>query len=311
MALSAALLAATTAFCAVMLTNSAANAATPTPTSASLLKPATAYTSRKDIRYSTLSTSNNLKLDLYTPNNDSAPDPLIIYVHGGGWIGGSKNDECPPFQKNFMKRGWAVACVNYRLSTEAQWPAQIIDVKSAVRFLRANATTYKLYAPKIGMWGGSAGGQLTAMAATSANIAEFDKGQNLTVSSSIQAARDDFGPTDFVKWVQDPCCTVLQGPFSYLNPLFGGPVLSNQAKAATASPMTYVNGDEPPISIAHGDADTAVPYNQSQLLYSSLLNAGDTTSLEILPGLKHADAGFYTTTQQDKVSNFFNTYLRP
>lgn len=213
-----------------------------------------------------------------------------------------------------MLKGFSVACINYRLSGEAKWPAQIIDVKSAIRSLRANAATYKLYPTKIGVWGASAGGHLATLAATANNVPAWEQGQYLNVSSSVQAVRDDYGPMDMIKWAKDPCCGwFLQPANSFLSQLFASntPVLNNQAKATTANPIAYIDGDEPPISIWHGDKDILVPLNQSKLLYDSLLAKGDTATYEIVPGMGHGDSKYYTPTVTDGVANMFDTYLRP
>lgn len=280
--------------------------------STTMLKATTKYKTYKDLRYSNATASKANLMDLYVPDNGKSQVPLIIWVHGGGWEGGDKATDCIPALNGFVQRGFAVACINYRLTNEAQWPAQIIDVKTAVRALRANAAAFKLYPTKIGLWGASAGGHLAAVAATSSGVSDFEKGEFLTTSSKVQIVADDFGPTDFVKWVQTPGLeATLQPADSFVSKLFGGPVLDNQAKAATANPITYVNAGDAPIAISHGDQDPIVPLSQSQMFYSSLQAAGVTAALNVVPGGTHGGGGFYSSTRLNSYANMFDGWIRP
>lgn len=215
-----------------------------------------------------------------------------------------------PYNKGFVQRGFAVACLNYRLTDEAIWPAQIIDVKSAIRYLRSNAASYRIYSQKIGIWGDSAGGQLAAVAGTAANIQAFDKGDYLNTSSSVQAVVDDFGITDLVKLVKYPLRGIYNAPDTAFSRLVGGPVLSKQALAATASPMTYINGDEPPFMIWHGKWDILIPDDQSVILNNALKKKGIPTQLAQVDYMNHADWKFYTPERVGKVANFFDQQLR-
>ena len=137
-----------------------------------------------------------LLLDLYLPEKPQGPLPLVIWIHGGAWLGGDKAD-CPA--RRLVQRGYAVASVNYRLSNEAIFPAQIKDCKAAVRWLRAHTAEYGLDAGHFGVWGASAGGHLVALLGTSGDTKDFDKGENLGVSSRVQAVCDWFGPTDLLQ----------------------------------------------------------------------------------------------------------------
>ena len=119
-------------------------------------------------------------LDLFVPARRSGPVPLIIFVHGGGWIGGTK-DNCPPLRAGFTDRGFAVASINYRLSSDAIFPAQIEDCKAAVRWLRAHATEYGLDPEHFAAWGSSAGGQLVALLGTSGGVKEFEVGASTDI----------------------------------------------------------------------------------------------------------------------------------
>ncbi|MCP4589541.1 MAG: alpha/beta hydrolase, partial [bacterium] len=137
------------------------------------------------------------KLDLYLPSERAErPAPVIIWVHGGAWRAGSK-DRCPA--KRFVRLGYVVTSINYRLSQHAIFPAQIQDCKAAVRWLRAHAKQYNLDPRRFGVWGSSAGGHLVALLGTAGDVKEFDVGAHLDFSSRVQAVCDYFGPTDFTK----------------------------------------------------------------------------------------------------------------
>ncbi|MCX7007984.1 MAG: alpha/beta hydrolase, partial [Kiritimatiellaeota bacterium] len=184
------------------------------------------------------------KLDLYLPEKAEAPLPLLIWIHGGGWQNGSK-EGCPPLRQGFVGRGYAVASLNYRLSGDALFPAQIEDCKVAIRWLRAHAKDYNLDPERFGVWGSSAGGHLVALVGTSGDVKEFDVGANRDVSSCVQAVCDYYGPTDFTVFVTTPGYERHAGAEAPEGKLLGGAVLENKAKAARANPITFVSKDDP------------------------------------------------------------------
>src|SRR5581483_402137 len=207
----------------------------------------------RDLRYGPHTERNTL--DLIVPKSD-APVPLIVWVHGGAWQGGSKAGNNPAFA--LLARGYAVAAINYRLSQHAVYPAQIHDCKAAVRFLRSNARKYNLNPDAFGVWGASAGGHLVALLGTTGNVKELEGavGGHAGVSSRVQAVCDFFGPTDLTKMAAQ---TTVKGPIDHDSPnspeskLVGGPIQENKEKAAKANPITYVSKDDPPFLILHGD----------------------------------------------------------
>jgi len=152
----------------------------------------------RDVVYATVE-GVPLKLDVYFPSASRDPVPLAIYVHGGGWTSGSKSAGAGFLDKDeLLARGWLVAAVDYRLAPQFKWPAQIQDVKAAVRFLRANAARFGVDGTRIGVWGGSAGGHLVAMLGLTDAAAGFDdSGGNFDQSSRVSAVVDYFGPADF------------------------------------------------------------------------------------------------------------------
>lgn len=226
------------------------------------------------------------KLDLYLPPT-GARWPLVVAIHGGAFRMGSKEGEPAGA---FVARGFAVAAINYRLSQHAIFPAQIEDCKAAVRWLRANAARYGYDPTRIASYGGSAGGHLAAVLATTGDVKAFDIGANLGVSSRVQAAVDFFGPTDFLQMdAHRPSAAAMthDTPDSPESQLVGGPIRDNPDKVARANPITYVTPDDPPFLIVHGDADLLVPHHQSELLEAALRKAGVRVRLVTIPGGPH------------------------
>jgi len=251
----------------------------------------------KDIEYANLSMKN--RLDIYVPQEGSGPFPAIIWIHGGGWISGSKED-CQG--KELSRYGYAVACVGYRLSTEAKFPAQIHDIKAAIRWLRANSDRYNIDPERIGVFGPSAGGHLAALAGSGGNAPGLEGNVGVSgYSSMVQAVADWYGPTDFLA----PEVIGLGGKVDMNNSdpeyynmnekyaasfLIGTPVENSTEKARAANPITYVDQDDPPFLLMHGTSDTTVPYNQSILLYQALNGSG--IEVEFIPVIGGGHGGW-------------------
>ena len=248
------------------------------------------------------------KLDLFLPEKAEGPLPLIIWVHGGGWQNGSK-DGCPPLRQGFVGRGYAVASINYRLSSHAIFPAQIEDCKAAIRWLRAHAKEYGLDPERFGVWGSSAGGHLVALIGTSGDVKEFDVGANLNVPSRVQAVCDFYGPTDFVKFASTPGYESHAPATSPEGKLLGGAPLEHKDKAARANSITYVTKDDPSFLIVHGDKDATVPLNQSEALHDALKQAGVNTHFHIIRGAGHG-SGFSGENIDEMISTFFEKNLK-
>lgn len=248
------------------------------------------------------------KLDLYVPETGDGPLPVIIWIHGGGWQSGCK-DACPPLRNGYAERGYAVASINYRLSGDAVFPAQIEDCKAAIRWLRAHAEDYSLDPQRFGVWGSSAGGHLVALVGTSGDVKAFDVGAHLDQSSRVQAVCDFFGPTDFVMFVTTPGYERHATANSPEARLIGGAVVENKAKAGLAKPVAYVSQDDPAFLIVHGDEDPTVPINQSQLLYDGLKMAGVSVHFHTIKGAGHGQ-GFGGPEIEPMVSAFFDRLLK-
>jgi acetyl esterase/lipase len=252
----------------------------------------------KNIAYGT---HDRQKLDVYVPKGDG-PFPVVLWVHGGAWQGGSKDGNNPATQ--FLSEGYAVASTNYRLSQHAVYPAQIHDVKGAVRFLRANAKKYKLDPDRLGTMGASAGGHLVALLGTSGDVSDLDGDVgNKDVSNKVSCVLDFFGPTDLVK---------LSPSFATGNPitkLLGGTTGEKKELAEKANPITFVTKGDAPILIVHGDMDKTVPHNQSELLHEALKKAEVDSTLKVIPGAGHGPGVFTADLTKEYVA-FFNKHLK-
>jgi acetyl esterase/lipase len=207
------------------------------------------------------------------------------------------------FELSYLNQGYAMASVNYRLSGEAVFPAQIEDCKAAVRWLRAHAAMYRLDPDHFATWGASAGGNLAAMLGATENIRDFDVGENLAVSSRVQAVADFFGPADLTRL---RLASMEAG--SVMSKYIGGTIKDNLNKARRASPISYVTKDCPPFLIVHGDQDPIVPYTQSVLMTAALQKAGVPVTFYTVKGAKHG--GFRDPQVPVLTSAFFARYLK-
>ncbi len=261
----------------------------------------------RDLTYSTKAHERH-KLDLYLPEKTDRPAPLIIWIHGGGWQNGSK-ENCLPLRQGWLERGYAIASINYRLSGHAIFPAQIEDCKAAIRWLRANATTYQIDPARFGVWGSSAGGHLAALVGTSGDVKAFDVGDHLDQSSRVQAVCDYFGPTDFKAFVTHPGYENHSSATSPESLLLGGTVKEKPDQATAANPLTYVSTDDPPFLIVHGDKDPVVPIQQSELLFTSLKTANRSVHFHTIHGAAHGQ-GFTGPEILPMVQAFFDLQLK-
>jgi acetyl esterase/lipase len=250
------------------------------------------------------------RLDLYRPERAEGPLPLVVWVHGGAWQNGSKEACRAVF---LSARGFAVASINYRLTDAAPFPAQIEDCRAAVRWLRANASKYKIDPDRIGVWGGSAGGHLVALLGTAGEETGWDGvGGNSGVSARVQAVCDFFGPADFTAMIEG-----TNRPFppdGAIAKLMGGPPREKLDLARKASPVTYASRDDPPFLIVHGDHDTTVPLRQSQTFAERLKQAGVDVTLLVVKNGRHGqwgpDAEPDAQAINETVCSFFEKHLK-
>lgn len=220
-----------------------------------------------------------LTLDVYEPQSGAAPRPLLIFVHGGSWAFGSSNitGQSQLIQRvvaGVLSRGFAVASVNYRLAPADTWPAQIIDVRCAIRYLRSSAARWGIDPRRFAAMGNSAGAQLVSLAALSAGqVPAWDTGQYASQSSTVAAVVDCWGPIDLLAagWSS----TALDIGRLVFRVNWG----TANGTLAAASPVSYIHAGAPPFLIIQGSADTLVPPAQSIELRDRLLAAGDTATL--------------------------------
>lgn len=242
----------------------------------------------------------------------AAAVPLIIYVQGSAWFYQDNFATLPRMAQFVQDSGFAVASVQYRPSTDAIAPAQIEDVKSAIRFMRANAVRYGVDPERFAIWGDSSGGHMAAMAGTT-DDSDFVTPDNADVSSAVKAVVDFFGPTDFRQMSAYPSRLPHDAADSPESTVIGGPIQDpeNAGRVAMYNPISYIDADDslPPFLIMHGDRDELVPFNQSVLLYQALADAGQEVTFYKVKGAGHGTR-FYTPAVLDIVTAFLHAQLK-
>jgi acetyl esterase/lipase len=218
-------------------------------------------------------------LDLYLPATGDGPFPVIVWLHGGGWIRGSK-DNC--HAAPLTAHGYAAVSMNYRFIQQAEFPAQIDDCKAAVRWVRANAKKYHFDPDHIGVMGASAGGHLASLLGATGDSKELkDTGDNLDQSSRVQAVVDMFGPLRITK-----------------------------DTVGKSDVLAYVKKDAAPFLIVHGDSDKSVPLKQSELLTNALKKAGADVTFHVVKGGGHSGQIFFTDDMMTMYRKFFDKHLK-
>jgi len=266
-------------------------------------------TMERDVNYG-IADDTALKMDIYYPLSATGPVPAVLHVHGGGWTKGDKALTAGALQvPELLKRGYLVASINYRLAPQHKFPAQIQDVKCAVRYLRVYAADYGIDPDRIGAFGGSAGGHLVSLLGVTDKSAGFDNsGGWYDQSSRVQAVVDQFGPSDLT--------IVFEGAMPPLLTQVFGTTDRHSDIVVRASPVAYISPDDPPFLIMHGDRDKLVPASQSQILYDRLKAAGVPATLVIV---KNAGHGFLPagglpnpnpTQLIDMLADFFDQHLK-
>jgi acetyl esterase/lipase len=274
---------------------------------------------RRDLAYAEASPFH--KLDLYTPETPPPATgwPLIIFIHGGAWMMCDKTDIQVTPALQALPRGYAVASVNYRLSSEAIFPAQIHDVKAAIRFLRARAATLKLDPARFAVWGGSAGAHLALHAGVTDGIAALTDTSlgHPDESSAVQAVISWFAPTDFAMmdvYFRETGVGVPDHsrPASPESLLIGGPVDDVPEAVRLANPETWVRPGCPPVLLQHGTADPLVPCQCSTHMAETIDKAAGKgrATLSLLPGAGHGGPEFETAENIAVVVGFLDRHLR-
>jgi acetyl esterase/lipase len=231
----------------------------------------------------------SLRLDVYRPEAESIrPRPCVVWIHGGGWRGGSKSSGAQRLTPLVASGGYVGVSVEYRLIDVAIWPAQIHDCKAAIRYIRAQSGKLGVDPDKIGVWGASAGGHLVSLLGTSGDVKELEGEIGTTgVSSRVACVVDFCGPSDFLL-----SGIGASGTGDRLSiALFGGLLKDRQDAARQASPVTHVTDDDPPFLIMHGTRDNTVNIRQSERLYEAQKQAGVSTIFVKVEGGGHGFGG--------------------
>ena len=244
-----------------------------------------------------------LQLDLYLPVSSERPPKLLVYVHGGAWRAGSR--EGMPMEA-LVSAGWAIASVDYRLSPEARFPAQVHDIKAAIRFLRAQGKTLGFAPEWIGIVGSSAGGHLAALVGVTSDVAELEGsvGEQDGVDSSVQAIVSFYGASNLTTILSQSTPHGLSVRVPALDLLLGGPLESEGDLAKLASPVFHVDAKDPPLMLIHGDQDPQMPINQAHELHGAYKAAGVSVRFDVVHGGAHGGALFYTVEQLKEVDAF-------
>ena len=261
-----------------------------------------------------------LTMHLVIPQ-DKKPHPVILYINGGGFINSNKDGYMQQWL-DLAEHGYVVASMTYRVAPTSTFPAPLEDVKSAVRFLRANADRFHIDAKHIGVFGGSAGGYLAAMAGTTNGVKGFDKGDNLKYSSDVQAVVDVYGVSDvnkigadYSEAVQETHRSAAATEALWVNgsPVFGGKdggISANPEGAKAANPMTYISSKTAPFLLMHGDTDTLVSPSQTELLREALAENNIEATRYLVKGAAHGGPFWVQPEIMDIVIAFYDKHLK-
>lgn len=259
----------------------------------------------KDVTYAKVG-SKDLTLDLYIPAKP-ATNGLLVFVHGGAWRGGSK-DGVP---KVFPENNIPTASIEFRQSTEAKFPAQVHDIKAAIRFLRANASRYGYKADRIVIMGSSSGGHLAALVGVTNGNADLEGtiGDHLKQSTTVQAIVDYYGATNLTTILAQSTPFGLNVRRPALELLLGGEPDTTVDLARLASPVYHVDKNDPPLLILHGEQDPQMPISQSHELAGAYKKLNLDVQFEVVYGAAHGGDLFYTPERVKLVLDFIKQNL--
>ena len=252
--------------------------------------------------------NTTLLLDLYRPpsSNAAAPWPTIVWVHGGAWRRGTR-DNVPI--ESLTSHGFAIASVDYRLSPVARFPAQVHDIKAAIRFLRANADHYGLDKQRFVIAGASAGGHLAALVGVSGGQLEGSVGKHSAESSAVSAIVSFYGASNLQTILSQSTPHGLSVRVPALKLLLGDVPTQKPDIARLANPVAHVDKRDPPLLLIHGDQDPQMPINQSHELHGRYEQLGLPVQFKVLHGAAHGGAAFYTDDMKKLVSRFISGHL--
>lgn len=261
---------------------------------------------RSDIPFAEVQ-NQKLLLDLYLPRDAKNP-PLIVWVHGGAWRSGSRS---PMPLEDLVKHGYAIASIDYRLTPVARFPAQVQDIKAAIRFLRANSGQLGVRVDRIAIAGASAGGHLAALVGVSNAHGELEGrvGEFLDQSSDVQAIVSLFGASNLQTILSQSTPHGLGVRIPALQLLLGGQPEDKPDLARLASPVVHVDSKDPPLLLIHGDQDPQMPINQSHELQGAYRTLGLTVQFEVIHGGAHGGKAFYDETRIALIRKFLDVHL--
>jgi len=261
---------------------------------------------QRDIQYAEVGDSS-LTLDLYLPRA-KVREPLIVWVHGGAWRSGSKKS-MPLTQ--LVDEGYPIASLDYRLSTQARFPAQAHDIKAAIRFLRGHGEQWHLPTKKIVVAGDSAGGHLAALVGVSNGDAELEGevGNDRNRSSDVQGIMSFYGAANLTTILKQSTPHGLEVRVPALDLLLGGQPDAVPELARLASPVFHVDHTDPPLLLLHGDQDPQMPINQSLELLGAYQRVKAPVQLEVVHGAGHGGAMFYDAERLEIVRQFLKHYF--
>ena len=259
----------------------------------------------KDITYATAD-GKELKLDLYLPASPVV-DGLLVFVHGGAWRGGSK-DGVP---KIFPDNGIPTASIEFRQSTEAKFPAQVHDIKAAIRFLREKAATYGYKAQRIVIVGSSSGGHLATLTGVTNGHAELEGkvGEYQKQSSNVHAIVDYYGATNLTTILAQSTPFGLNVRRPALELLLGSEPEKNIELAKLASPVFHVDKNDPPLLVFHGEQDPQMPISQSHEIVGAYKKSNLDVYFEVVYGAAHGGDMFYSPENVKLVLDFIKKHL--
>jgi acetyl esterase/lipase len=262
----------------------------------------------RDVKFASAS-EVPLALDMYLPERGAPPIGLIVWVHGGAWRAGSRS---AVDLAGMTARGWAVACVDYRLSSVAKFPAQVFDIKAAIRYLRAHAADYGYPPGRFVIAGSSAGGHLAALVGVSngERALEGAEGSDVQVSSNVQAIVSLYGASNLTSILSQSTPHGLSVRVPALELLLGGQPDAVSELARQASPVFHVDASDPPLLLLHGDQDDQMPINQSHELQGAYEKLGLRAQLIVVHGSGHGGAAFTTASNLDLIDHFLRQQLQ-
>jgi len=260
----------------------------------------------RDIEYARAG-EQSLKLDLHLPTAKPR-SPLIVWVHGGAWRSGSKASM--PLGK-LIGDGYAIASVDYRLSTEAKFPAQIHDIKAAIRFLRGHSSDWRISSKRIVIAGDSAGAHLAALVGVSNGHPELEGsvGNDRAQSSDVQGIISFYGAANLTTILKQSTPHGLSVRVPALELLLGDQPTNVLALARLASPVFHVDRHDPPLLLLHGDQDPQMPINQSHELCGAYQKVKALVQFEVVHGAAHGGAAFYDTERLALVKGFLRGHF--